>query len=95
MKWVLIFFLMIVLTACDYQDVMKEYKRNSPHAKDLLLHGYNSKVDCNISSILIERALDGDEEAKLMIYAQIEVLRGMPSRSHSTFVMPMPVRTGR
>jgi hypothetical protein len=64
---------------------MDGYRENNPHAKDLLLHGLNSEASSYISSTLIERALNGDEEAKLMIYAQMESLKGMPSTSyHST-----------
>ena len=91
MKYFLVLSLMIILTSCDYYDVMKGYKQESPHAKDLLFHGYNQRIDDYISSILIKRALEGDEEAKLMIYAQIDVLRGMPTNSHSTVIVPVPV----
>ena len=79
------------LSSCtDYSKVREEaYKKNNPHAKELLLHGFNCKASEYIDTETINRALEGDEEAKLIIYAQMQMLRGMPS-SH-THVVPAPV----
>ena len=89
MKWILF---LILFCACsnDHMKVMNAYKKNNEQAKDLLLHGFNSKVAAYIDTILIDRALAGDEEAKLMVIAQMEAFRGMPEESR-TMVMPVPI----
>lgn len=86
-----IFLLMFTLTACyDYNRVKKEaYKKNNIHAKELLLNGYNKKIDEFLDGETIDRALDGDEEAKRIIYAQMQILKGMPSTK--THIVPAPV----
>ena len=76
---------------------MKEYKTGNKHATDLLLHGFQEKNSLYIASELIDRALQGDEEAKLIIYAQINTLRGIPTSNSTFYAAPVvvPINSSR
>jgi hypothetical protein len=91
MRFISIILLAILLCACTHDRVMGKYKSGNPHARDLLLHGLNEKNAEYVSSFLVDRALEGDEEAKAIIYAQIDTLRGMQSTSTRVVPVIMPI----
>ena len=95
LRFIPIFLLGVMMCACDHVHVMTEYKNGNPHARDLLLHGFNMKNSEYISTHLINRALDGDEEAKTIIYSQIKSLG--PIQQSNTHYIPIviPVRARR
>lgn len=93
MKYLLLLFAPLCLVGCtDHSMVMKEYQNGNPNAKDLLIHGFNLKNSENISTYLIKKSLKGDEEAKEIIYAQIESLKGLPS-NHAHMVAPVVIHS--
>jgi len=74
---------------------MNQYKKGNIHARDLLLNGLNEKNSSQLNCYLIEKALDGDEDAKNIIYAQIETLKG-ERRSKTTYIpVCVPIQTRR
>lgn len=91
MKIVIILTICFLFSSCstDYGRVEQETLHGNTHAKDLLLSGFNRKSSENISTILIDRALHGDEEAKAIVIAQSQSLCGMPQTKHT--VMPVPI----
>lgn len=84
MKIMIFLSLSLILSSCnDYKHVRDEaYNKNNPHAKDLLLHGYNRKVDVYIDYETINRALNGDEDCKQIIYSQMDMLKSSPTHVH-------------
>lgn len=70
---------------------MGRYKEGNPHARDLLLHGLNEENSNHIDDYLINKALEGDEEAKEIIYAQIDTLRGIGNYTNKYIPVVMPV----
>lgn len=95
MRFLPMIFLAVLLCACTHDRVMGKYKEGNPHARDLLLHGLNSKNSEHISDYLIDKAMTGDEEAKAIIYAQIDTLRGIQRPSTTCVPVIMPVHTRR
>lgn len=94
MKYLFVFLLVIFLTGCtDHRKVMKEYESGNKNAADLLLHGFNMKNSEYISTYLINKSLAGDEEAKQIIYAQIESLRGLPSNHAQVVTTPVIIHS--
>ena len=88
--------LCLLLTACtDHMKVMEEYEKGNRNATELLLHGFNDRNAHNLSSELIDKALKGDQQAKDIIYAQIETLG--PCHPHPSHMYPVviPMQTGR
>lgn len=79
---------------CDYNKVMRAYDQGNPHAVELLQHGFNIKNAQHISTTLIKKALQGDEEAKQMIYAQIDTLMGYNGRSAAVVPVIIPMSRG-
>lgn len=93
MKVAKYFLPLLILCSCgDYTTVQTAYENGNLHAEELLMHGFNSRVSEHISTKLIKKALKGDEKAKMIIYAQMEMIRGMPPKNHTT-VVPVPVHT--
>lgn len=86
-KCFILFLMSTILCGCDYDKIKYEYKNGNPHAKELLLHGVNSKICEKLDSDLIKKALNGDEEAKCIIYAQMEILKGMPENNIHAYPM--------
>lgn len=74
---------------------MYEYKKGNPDARDLLLHGINEKNCYYVDSYLLKRALQGDEEAKNIIYAQINTLSNMPEEKTHIVPVVVPIHTSR
>lgn len=95
MKCFFVFLVALCIVGCtDHSKVMSEYDKGNKHAADLLLHGFNVKNSEHISTALINRSLKGDEEAKQIIYAQIESLKGLPSNYPHMFA-PVVIHSGR
>ena len=83
--------LSIFLFACssDYDMVEKSYFRGNPHAKFLLENGFTDRSSNRISSKLIKSALQGDEDAKIIVIAQSNVFNRESEsmvRSHPVFI---------
>lgn len=96
MKLLCLLLLSLCMVSCtDYSKVMKQYKDNNPHAKDLLSHGFNMKNSEYISTECIERSLKGDEEAKSIVYAQIDTLKGVNSSSSHVYPVVVPMNAAR
>lgn len=96
MKKLFIFAVTILLISCtDHAKVMEQYKKKNPNAKEMLLKGFNAKVSEDIDSSLIKAALSGDEEAKVIIYAQMEVLRGLQAEDNHYDPMPIYIHRTR
>lgn len=85
---ILTLFLFLFSSCSDHEKVMKEYKKGNKHAADLLLHGFQMKNSEHISSHIVDLALKGDQEAKEIIYAQIDTLRGTETHTNHTIVIP-------
>jgi hypothetical protein len=90
----LIIFVIIIVLVCwrarSYDKVWHEYENGNQHAKELLFHGFNRSMSKNISTTLIERALEGDEESKQIIIQQIKCSPRVAEDS-STVIIPMMV----
>lgn len=71
-KLILGFIALTTVTSCtsEYLDVEQAAFNGNPHAKELLLAGFNRYASSYISTVLIQKALAGDEEAKAMVIAQ-------------------------
>lgn len=83
----------LLLVGCgDYTKVERAYRQGNPQAKELLLHGFNVKTNEYVSTLLIDRALAGDQEALQMIYAQMDRVMHV-QESHTTVVVPVHTRT--
>lgn len=96
MKKYLFFLICLILTSCtDHAKVMNEYENGNENAKEILLHGFNMQNSEYISSSLIKKALEGDEEAKEIIYSQIDTLRGINSSCHHSIPIVIPMNTRR
>jgi len=93
MKFLMVLLMSLLLVGCsDHGHVMYEYRSGNKHASDLLLHGFNVKNSSHISTFLINRALHGDEEAKQIIYSQIESLKGLPNDYPHVVSTPVYIR---
>lgn len=71
-KLILAFIALTGFTSCttQYLDVEQAAFNGNPHAKELLLAGFNRYASSYISNVLIQKALAGDEEAKAIVLAQ-------------------------
>ncbi len=97
LKYIYFILPLIFLTSCDdYDKVMNQYDKGNPFAKQMMMGGLNTKSSQLIPSKLINRALNGDEEALQIVLAQIDSLGGYKSRNsvyiHQT---PVHVRTSK
>ena len=95
MRFFPILCLAILLCACNHNRVMNRYKEGNTHARDLLLHGLNEKNADYLDEYLLNQALHGDEEAKNIIYAQIDTLRGIQKPTSTYIPIVVPITSGR
>ncbi|SRR6266446_1713883 len=87
MKFLVVLCALTLLSGCDdYTRVLDAYDERNPVARELLLNGFNDRVGYHVSTKLLKKALQGDEEAKLIILAQMESLRGMMPERRTTIV---------
>jgi len=95
MKTSAVILILIFLTACNYTKVKKEYKKDNPFAKEIMLSGLTYKVAEYLDDDILEEALKGDEEATQIIIAQINSLKGMPKEHHTVVPIITPRATYR
>ena len=88
-----LFVLAFLLCRCKHQNVMNKYKEGNTHARDLLLHGMNEKNSSHIDQYLIDKSLEGDEEAKEIVYAQIQTLGSMENSRAIYVPLVFPIHT--
>lgn len=79
----------------NINDVKKEYEFGNPVARELLLNGYNRVIDEKIDGSILKKALKGNEECKLIVLAQMEALRGIPSDKVRHAPIIVPIRPGK
>lgn len=94
-KYISLCCFIFTMSCTDHDRIMKEYEKGNPNAEELLLHGLNAKNSHYIRSSLLDRALNGDEKSKQIIYAQIRTLGSCPIDGNMTVAVPIVVKSGK
>lgn len=89
-------FICLFLTSCktDYSRVQEEAFNGNPYAQRMMEAGFNPRCSEDIRTFLIDKALEGDEQALTYVIAQIETMSGEKPR-HSTVFVPMAIPRSR